>query len=147
MRPFLPHTVLSLLSLISQVVLSISFSIKTAPNLGLNKIPSRSQVNLNGRPTRPPRTITVLCGVWGAPLDFQLHRALKPLMNSDFIREKNGNPYLFRWREPTVTIFVCSVGSCTKAVRNLHEKACRTDIRLAEFEKMLSFCSRRVPIY
>ena len=85
------------------------------------------------------------------PTDFQLHRALKLLINLDSIgKRKVANPYLFRGA-PMVTTFVYSTGIRMKAVWNVLEKASQADIRLAELEhpslKKMSFCLGRVPIY
>ena len=137
------------LTSLSPSVLLVSFSIQTAQNpFGFIKNPLQSLVRLNRGPTKPPRTITVLCGVWGIPCRI----SLKSLMNLDFIGlNKVANPYLFRGA-PGVTTFVLPTGSRTKAVRNFLEKASRAEIMMAELEhpslkNMLSFCSERVPIY
>ena len=84
--------------------------------------------------------------------DFQLRRALKPLLEFKKIRDKKiCNPNLFRGT-PMVTTFVRSTGGRTKDVWQFLEKASRADIRLAElehpsFQKILSYCSGRVIIY
>ena len=148
--PLLPHTALSLLSCTSQAVPLVAFSIKTAQNpFGFIKNPLRSQLGLSRGPTRSPKTITE--SEEPPPADFQLCRALKPLMNLDFIgKKKVANPYLFRCA-PMVTTFVLSTGNRTKAVWNFHEKASWVDIRLGGLEhaslKNMSFCSGRLPIY
>ena len=69
------------------------------------------------------------------PADFQLRRALKPLLNFKRTKSKDiSNPYLFRGA-PMVTTIVRSVGSHTKGVWSLIEKASRVGIRLAEMER------------
>ena len=64
------------------------------------------------------------------PADFQLHRALKPLLNFKQIKNKDiSNPYLFRGA-PMVTTFVHSAGSRSKVVCRVVEKASRVNITL-----------------
>ena len=76
------------------------------------------------------------------PVDFQLCRTLKPLLELQTVQEKNvSNPYLIRG-VPMVTNFVWK----------FLEKGSRVDIRWAELEhtslcKIMSYCSDRVLIY
>ena len=91
--PLLSHTALfsslSLsLSVLSQAVLSVSFSINTAENpIRFIKNPAR-QVGLNGGPTRPSRTIIVLCGIWGAPRSLSALRSTKTTHEFRLYRKK-----------------------------------------------------------
>ena len=85
--------------------------------------------------------------------DFQLRKALKPLLSLDKIKELNvSNPANFR-SAAMVTTFVRSAGDPTKGVWKLLSTVCQTDtgMKLAELEqsflkKCITFCSGRVPI-
>ena len=85
--------------------------------------------------------------------DFQLRKALKPLLNLDKINNKNiANPSNFR-SAAMVTTFVRSAGDRTKGVWKSLSTVCQTDtcMKLAELEhsslkKCITFCSGRVPI-
>ena len=85
--------------------------------------------------------------------DFQLRKALKPLLSLDKIKNLNvSNPANFR-SAAMVTTFVRSAGDRTKGVWKFLSMVCQTDtgIKLAELEhsslkKCIPFCSGRVPI-
>ena len=85
--------------------------------------------------------------------DFQLRKALKPLLNLEKIKNLNvSNPANFR-SAAMVTTFVQSAGERTKGVWKFSSTVCQTDtgIKLAELEhsslkKCIPFCSGRVPI-
>ena len=85
--------------------------------------------------------------------DFQLRKALKPLLSLEKIKNlKVSNPANFR-SAAMVTTFVRSAGDRTKGVWKFLSTVCQTDtgIKLAELEhsslkKCISFCSGRVPI-
>ena len=85
--------------------------------------------------------------------DFQLRKALKPLLSLEKIQNLNvSNPFNFR-SAAMVTTFVRSAGDRTKGVWKFLSTACQTDtgIKLAELEhsslkKCIPFCSGRVPI-
>ena len=86
------------------------------------------------------------------PVNFQLRRALKPLLYFKKIEKKSiSNPYLFR-SALMETTFNHSAGSHMKGVWRLLEKASQVNIRLAEMEplslkKALSFCSAQALVY
>ena len=85
--------------------------------------------------------------------DFQLRKALKPLLSLEKIQNLNvSNPVNFR-SAAMVTTFVRSAGDRTKGVWKFLSTVCQTDtgIKLAELEhsslkKCIPFCSGRVPI-
>ena len=85
--------------------------------------------------------------------DFQLRKALKPLLSLEKIKGLNvSNPANFR-SAAMVTTFVRSAGDRTKGVWKFLSTVCQTDtgIKLAELEhsslkKCIPFCSGRVPI-
>ena len=85
--------------------------------------------------------------------DFQLQKALKPLLSLEKIKSLNvSNPANFR-SAAMVTTFVRSAGDRTKGVWKFLSTVCQTDtgIKLAELEhsslkKCIPFCSGRVPI-
>ena len=85
--------------------------------------------------------------------DFQLRKALKPLLNLEKINNKNiANPSNFR-SAAMVTTFVRSAGDRTKDVWKFLSTVCQTDtgMKLAELEhsslkKCITFCAGRVPI-
>ena len=90
---------------------------------------------------------------WKAVGDFQLWKALKPLLNLEKINNKNiANPSNFR-SAAMVTTFVRSAGDRTKGVWKFLSTVCQTDtgMKLAELEhsslkKCIIFCEGRVPI-
>ena len=95
-----------------------------------------------------------LCSVeLEAVSDFQLRKALKPLLNLDKVQNMNvSNPVNFR-SAAMVTTFVWSAGDRTKGVWKFLSMVCQTDtsIKLAELEnsslkKCIPFCLGRVPI-
>ena len=95
-----------------------------------------------------------LCSVeLEAVSDFQLRKALKPLLSLEKIQNLNiSNPANFR-SAAMVTTFVRSAGDRTKGVWKFLSTVCQTDmgIKLAELEhsslkKCIPFCSGRVPI-
>ena len=85
--------------------------------------------------------------------DFQLRKALKPLLSLDKIKNLNvSNPANFR-SAAMVTTFVRSAGDRTKGVWKFLSTVCQTDagINLVELEhsslkKCIPYCSGRVPI-
>ena len=85
--------------------------------------------------------------------DFQLRKALKPLLSLEKIQNLNvSNPVNFR-SAAMVTTFVRSAGDRTKGVWKFLSTVCQTDtgIKLAELEhsslkKCIPFYSGRVPI-
>ena len=85
--------------------------------------------------------------------DFQLRKALKPLLSLEKINDLNiTNPSNFR-SAAMVTTFVRSAGDRTRGVWKYLSTVCQTDtgIKLAELEhsslkKCIPFCSGRVPI-
>ena len=85
--------------------------------------------------------------------DFQLRKALKPLLSLEKIKNLSvSNPVNFR-SAAMVTTFVRSAGDRTKGVWKFLSTVCQTDtgIKLAELEhsslkKCLTYCSGRVPI-
>ena len=85
--------------------------------------------------------------------DFQLRKALKPLLSLEKVKNLNvSNPANFR-SAAMVTTFVRSAGDRTKGVWKFLSTVCQTDtgIKLAELEhsslkKCLTYCSGRVPI-
>ena len=95
-----------------------------------------------------------LCSVeLEAVAEFQLRKALKPLLSLDKIKNLNvSNPVNFR-SAAMVTTFVRSAGDRTKGVWKFLSTVCQTDtgIKLAELEhsslkKCIPYCSGRVPI-
>ena len=100
------------------------------------------------------RKAAALCSVEPEAIgDFQLRKALKPLLSLEKIKGQNvANPVNF-WSAPMVTTFVRSAGDRTRGVWKFLNTVCQTDtgIKLAELEhsnrkKCLSYCSGRVPI-
>ena len=85
--------------------------------------------------------------------DFQLRKALKPLLSLEKVKNLNvSNPANF-WSAAMVTTFVRSAGDRTKGVWKFLSTVCQTDtgIKLVELEhsslkKCIPFCSGRVPI-
>ena len=85
--------------------------------------------------------------------DFQLQKALKPLLSLEKIKNLNvSNPMNFR-SAAMVTTFVRSAGDRTKGVWKFLSTVCQTDtgIKLAELEhsslkNCIPYCSGRVPI-
>ena len=86
-------------------------------------------------------------------MDFQLRKALKPLLSLEKVKNLNiSNPVNFR-SAAMVTTFVRSAGNRTKGVWKFLNMVCQTDLgmKLAELEhsslkKCLPFYSGRVPI-
>ena len=84
--------------------------------------------------------------------DFQLQKALKPLLSLEKSRTNVSNPVNFR-SAAMVTTFVRSAGDCTKGVWKFLSTVCQTDtgIKLAELEhsslKMYSFLFGQGPYF
>ena len=101
------------------------------------------------------RKAAALCSVeLEAVGDFQLRKALKPLLSLAKVKNLNvANPVNFR-SAAMVTTFVRSAGDHTRGVWKFLNTACQTDtgMKLAELEqsslkKYLPYCAGRVPIF
>ena len=124
--------------LIARIVQRSPFSETSLPMFYATKRSnSKSPDIINGQ----TKKATALCSVEPEAIgDFQLRKALKPLLNLGK-KKKTCNPHNFSGA-PMVTTFVRSVGDRTKGIRRFLKTACRTDtgIELAELEHPLKRC-------